>query len=174
METKRMVLAAMLTALSIILDTLFKMVIPSQLIGVPFYAIPLIIGAITLGLKYSLIMAILGDIISVLLAGNSAIMPLFTVSAMMWGLLPGLLLHKKYKSLLYTLIIILITHLLVTSINSFAIYYHITKSIEGLLVELPLRLLLILPNTVIIASLTKAIMEPVGPLVSNLLHTEFH
>ena len=170
METRKMVLAAILTAISVVIDTTFKLVIPTQLIGVPFYAIPIVIGAIILGVKYSVIIAILGDIISVLLAPGVAMLPLFTLSALMWGLIPGLFLYKHEGSLLRIIIIVLIAHLIVTSLNSFALFIHFHRSIEGLLVDLPLRLLLIIPNTIIISATTKAILEPVKPI----LETKFY
>ena len=128
METKKMVLAAILTAISVVIDTTFKLMLPTQLVGVPFYAIPLVIRAIILGPKYSVIMALLGDLTSVLIAGQTAL-PLFALGAMMWGLIPGLLLHRKYKSLT--------------------------------------------PNTIIISSLSKAVMEAIAPAVTNQFKVEF-
>lgn len=166
-ETKKMVLAAILTAISIVIDTVFKVIIPTQLVGVPFYAIPIIIGAIILGVKYSLIIAILGDIVSAVISPGVTPLPLFTLAALFWGLIPGLTLYKeKHKGFLMVLII-LVTHLIVTALNSFALYVHFHRSIAGLLVDLPLRLILIIPNTIIIVTLCRAVIESIRELVEN-------
>lgn len=166
-ETKKMVLAAILTAISIVIDTAFKVVIPTQLVGVPFYAIPIIIGAIILGAKYSIIIAILGDIVSAVISPGVTPLPLFTLAALFWGLIPGFTLYKKKNKGFMMGLIILGTHLLVTSLNSFALYIHFHRSISGLLVDLPLRLLLIVPNTIIITALCKAIMESIREVIEN-------
>lgn len=75
------------------------------------------------------------------------------------GFDPGLLLNKN-SNLFKIIAVLLITHLLVTSANSLALAIHIHKSWQALLIDLPLRAALIIPNTLIIAFLTEAVREP--------------
>ncbi|HHW79638.1 MAG TPA: folate family ECF transporter S component [Acholeplasmataceae bacterium] len=167
METKKMVLAAILTAISVVIDTAFKVIIPTQLVGVPFYAIPIIIGAIILGTKYSVIIAVLGDIVSAVISPGVTPLPLFTFAALFWGLIPGLFLYRNKYNGFVTGLIVLGTHLIVTSLNSFALYVHFHRSLSGLLVDLPLRLLLIIPNTIIITALTRVVIESLKEVIEE-------
>lgn len=158
MELKKFTFAAMLAAISVVIDVIVKQLIGTNTIGTAYYAIPIIIAAIFLGVKYSLVIAILADAVSVLLAGQT-FLPLFMVGPIIWGLIPGLLL-KKNSNLFKIIVVLLITHLLVTTANSIALVIHIHKSWQALLVDLPLRAGLIIPNTLIIAFLTEAVREP--------------
>lgn len=159
MELKKVIWASILTALSIIIDVVFKTIIPTQTMGTAYYAIPIIIAAMFLGVKYSLIVAFIGDLVGVLLAGVPYF-PLFSLGAMMWGLIPALFLKNRrdFKSII---IVILITHLLVTSLNSFALMVHYHQSIQGLLIDLPLRAFLIIPNSIIISLLIEGVLTPI-------------
>lgn len=161
METKKMVWAAILAAISVIIDTTLKLVIPTQLVGVPFYAIPIIVSAIFLGPKYSIIIAFLGDFVTLLLAPGIPFYPLFSLASTMWGIIPGFLLYKKKPSLLIIGLVVFITHILVTALNSYALMVHYHASLAGLLIDLPLRLLLIIPNTMIITAVVKSIIVPI-------------
>lgn len=158
MKLKEIILAALLTAISVVIDVVFKSFIPVQTMGTPYYAIPIIIGAIFLGFKYSVIIALLGDVLGVLL-GGVPFFPLFTVGALMWGLIPGLFL-KKNKKFIIIVLVVLITHLLATFFNSVALMVHYHKSFEGLMVDLPIRALLIIPNTLVISLIIEAISIP--------------
>lgn len=158
MEMKKITFATMLAAISVLIDILFKSVIGTNTIGTAYYAIPIIIAAIFLGFKYSVVIAILADAVGVILAGQT-FLPLFMVGPLIWGLLPGLLLNKK-SNLFKIIVITFITHILVTTSNSFALYIHIYKSFEAMILELPIRLLLVIPNSLIIGLLTEAVKEP--------------
>ncbi|VEU80249.1 folate family ECF transporter S component [Haploplasma axanthum] len=159
MELKKIVLASILTALSIVIDITFNALVPTQTMGTAYYAIPIIIAGIFLGVKYSLLMAFIGDSLSVII-GGIPFFPLFSIGAMMWGLLPGLLLKNK-KGFSRILVVVLITHILVTTLNSVALMVHYHKSITGLLIDLPLRAFLIIPNSIIIALLVEAVLTPI-------------
>jgi len=158
MELKKFTFAAMLAAISVVIDVIVKQLIGTNTIGTAYYAIPIIIAAIFLDVKYSVVIAILADAVGVILAGQT-FLPLFMVGPMIWGLIPGLLLNKN-SNLFKIIAVLLITHLLVTSANSFALAVHIHKSWQALLVDLPLRAVLIIPNTLIISLLTEAVREP--------------
>lgn len=157
MELKKFVFAAMLAAISVILNAFFKTIIAIDTIGTAFYAIPIIIACIFLDLRHSLLVALVSDVVGVLLS-PFPFMFIFTFGTLAWGLIPKLL-KAKHNNVVKLGIIIFVTHLVVTLINSFAIYFHITKSFEAMLIDLPLRLVLIIPNTLILTFIVEAISE---------------
>lgn len=159
MELKKVVFATMLATISVIINVLFKTLIQTDLIGTAYYAIPIIIACLFLDLKYSVLVALASDIVGVLLSPFPFYF-FFTFGSLMWGLIPSLLKGKK-QSVFKLIIIIFVTHLFATTINSFAIAFHITKSYKAMLIDLPLRLALIIPNTLIIAFLTEAVSEAI-------------
>lgn len=168
MNLKKLIFATMLAAISVIINVLFKSIIALDTIGTAFYAIPIIIACIYLDFKYSVLVALASDILGVLLSPFPFYI-FFTLSSLMWGIIPSLLKGKK-QSLFKLIIIIFITHIFATTINSFAIAFHITKSFKAMLIDLPLRLILIIPNTLILAFLTEAISEAIG-LTESFLTT---
>ena len=157
MELKKVVFAAILAAISVVLDVLSKYMIGIQTMGTGYYAIPIIIAAIFLGVKYSVVVAVLADLVSVLLAGQT-ILPLFVLGPIFWGLIPALFLNKD-SSLVKIVIVVIFAHLLATLANTLALYVHIHGSITQTLIGLPLRLGLIIPNSLIIAFIVEAIKE---------------
>lgn len=159
MEVKKVVWASVLGALSVVIDVAFKNIVPLETMGTPYYAIPIIIASIFLGPKYSISIAFLGDLISVLLS-PFPYLPIFSLGSLMWGLIPGFLLKDKY-SFKNIILVVFLTHILVTSINSLALYVHYHKSVQALLIDLPLRSLLIIPNTIIISLLVEGVLEPI-------------
>lgn len=94
MEMKKVTFATMLAAISVVIDILVKNLIGTNTIGTAYYAIPILIAAIFLGFKYSVVIAILADAVGVILAGQP-FLPLFMVGPILWGLIPGLFLNKK-------------------------------------------------------------------------------
>lgn len=159
METRKVVWASLLAALSIVIDSIFKLIIPLQTMGTAYYAIPIVIAAIFLGPKYSILVAFIGDLVSVFIAGHP-FFPLFSIASTMWGIIPGFLLKGK-KNFGLILTVVLITHILVSALNSYALYVHYHRTIEGLMVDLPLRLGLIIPNSIIITLLVQAVIIPI-------------
>lgn len=155
---RNIVWASLLAALSVVFDLAFKVIVPNN-IGFAFYAIPIIIAGMFLGVKYSIVIAILGDSVSVLLAGET-FLPLFALGSLMWGLIPALLLNKD-SDLKRIIFVVLITHLLVTSINSVALAVHIYKRVEGLYLDLPFRLVMMIPSSLVISFLSEALIEPI-------------
>ncbi|HRX45699.1 MAG TPA: ECF transporter S component, partial [Acholeplasmataceae bacterium] len=64
-QIQKLVLAASLTAVSVVIDAFFRIILNIQGFGLPFYAIPLIIGGIVLGPLYAGIMGFVGDAIGI-------------------------------------------------------------------------------------------------------------
>ncbi len=150
---QKMVLAASLAAISIIIDVFFKFVLNIQNFGLPFYAIPIIFGSIILGPSYGVMIALVGDVIGVVTA-NQAFLPFFVLGPIMWGLIPGLILHKKYT--VHRLVwVVPLTYLLASLSNTLALMIHF--DVQTTLSLLVIRMSLIPFNSVIIFFLVKDI-----------------
>lgn len=157
-ELKNIIWAALLTAISVLLDVALKLPLP-RTIGFAFYAIPIIIAGIFLGIKYSLAIAIIGDTVGVILSGMP-FFPIYALGSAMWGLIPPLLLNK-YSNFAKIIITVFLTHFIVTTINSIAQVVHYHTGFVGMLIDLPLRIALAIPSSIVIAFLIEALIEPI-------------
>ena len=92
-KTKKLILSAMLLALSIVLSRFFS--IKTQLLVISLNFIPVMLSAIWLGPKYSTLIAGLSDLIGAILFPFGSYFPGFTVSAAITGLIYGIFLYKK-------------------------------------------------------------------------------
>lgn len=92
-KTKKMILAAMLLALLIVLSRFLSIKTPILVISLSF--VPIMMCAIWLGPKYSLAIAALGDLIGAILFPFGAYFPGYTLSQLLTGLIYGLFLYKK-------------------------------------------------------------------------------
>ena len=122
---RKVTLAASLTALSVVLDILFKQFIPATVqnfIGLPYYAMPLIIGSMILGPIYGAMMAVTSDYFGTMASGVTYL-PWFILSAVVWGVIPGLVLKYKDKAIKIG-IVILVTHAFATLFNTYALYFY--------------------------------------------------
>lgn len=165
-EVRFVSLASILTALSIGLDLLVKNVIPTIDFGLPYYAIPLIIGSIVLGPVYGAIMGFTSDLIGFVLAQRGSYAFLFAFSAIAWGVIPGLLLKKDSKWLKVTIAIIL-THLIATGLNTLALWLEVspTYATSNLLT----RLIMIPINVVILSYVTVVLNQRLMPVYDDFL-----
>jgi riboflavin transporter len=143
---QRLTLAASLSSISIVIDILFKSIVQSTSFGLPFYAIPLILGSMILGPGYGLVMALVSDLVGVSFAGQGYL-PLFALSAVAWGVIPGLLIRRTFKPHVLALAVFL-AYLAATTLNTIAILYYFGNI--AALSMLALRLALIFFNSVII------------------------
>jgi ECF transporter S component (folate family) len=162
-QLQKLVLGASLTALSVVIDVFFKVLLQIPNFGLPFYAIPIIIGAIMLGPVYGGIMALVGDAVAVLIVGVGYL-PLFALGSMMWGIVPGLLLYKRYNAFRLASVIFL-SYLLASSINTIAItvYYTVQASIPWFI----LRMTLIPFNSLIIFHVVKDLHKKLIPVFES-------
>jgi len=92
-KTKKLVLSAMLLAISIILSRFIS--IKTQLLVISLNFIPIMISAIWLGPKYSTLIAALSDLIGAILFPFGSYFPGFTLSSAITGLIYGLFLYNK-------------------------------------------------------------------------------
>lgn len=145
---RKITLAATLTALSVVIDILFKQFIPQgvqNVFGLPFYAIPLIIGSMLLGPIYGAMMGFVADYFATM-AGGLPYAPWFILSALIWGILPGLIIQPK-QSYIKIFVVIAITHVLATLFNTYALSVYGWLRLNELFY---VRLALIPVNSIII------------------------
>ena len=92
-KLKKVVLSGILLALLIVLNRFIS--IKTPLLVISFSFVPIMMGSIWLGQKYSTLIAALGDLIGAILFPFGTYFPGFTVSAGLTGLIYGLFLHQK-------------------------------------------------------------------------------
>lgn len=92
-KNKKIILSALLLALLIILSRFAS--IKTQLLVISVSFIPIMMSAIWLGPKYSMLIAGLGDLIGALLFPFGTYFPGFTLSAIISGAIYGVFLYNK-------------------------------------------------------------------------------
>jgi len=135
-KTKKIVLAGLLLAASIILSRFIS--IKTPILVISFTYIPIMFSAILLGPKWSATIAGLADLIGAILFPFGTFFPGYTLSAILTGLIYGLLLHNKVslKNLIISSVIVLLfIHTGLTSL-----WVNITSG-KAILVFLPTRII---------------------------------
>lgn len=165
-QIKFLTLASILTALSIALDLLVKNVLPVADFGLPYYAIPLIIGSIVLGPYYGAMMGFTSDFIGFSLMPRGTYAILFGLSAIAWGLLPGIFLKRDSKPL-KVLITLLVTHMVVSSLNTLALYIQVSPTVAW--GSLSLRLPMLPVNVLILSAITILLNKRLSPVYEDYL-----
>lgn len=97
-STRKLTLAAMLLAVSVVLSQFFRIELPiGGITGlkIGLAQLPVLFGSIVLGPTYGLLLAVASDFFSVLMSSSGAYQPLFAVTAAIFGFLPGLFLHRR-------------------------------------------------------------------------------
>ena len=92
-KNKKIISSAMLLALLIVLSRFLS--IETQFLVLSFGFIPIMMSAIWLGPKYSMMIAALGDLIGAILFPFGPYFPGFTLSAAISGFIYGLFLYNK-------------------------------------------------------------------------------
>ena len=92
-KLKKVILSGILLALLIVLNRCIS--IKTPLLVISFSFVPIMMGSIWLGPKYSTLIAALGDLIGAILFPFGTYFPGFTVSAGLTGLIYGLFLYQK-------------------------------------------------------------------------------
>ncbi len=164
-QLQKIVLAASLAAVSVVIDVFFKYALGIQNFGLPFYAVPIIIGSIVLGPLYGVIMAIIGDGVGVVVA-NQGYLPMFVLAPMVWGFVPGLFLHKNYSKVKLAYVIPL-TYLFASLSNTLALYIHF--DMQTTVALLILRMGLIPFNSVILYIVVKDVFQKLLPFSERFI-----
>jgi riboflavin transporter FmnP len=143
----KVILCSILTSLSIVIDILLNTVLHSNLIGLPYHALPLILSGVILGPFYGFVSALISDTFGTIISGQSYL-PLYGVATILWGIIPYFFYKKKKSDYIFLGIGILVTHLLVTLINTISnfIYFGVNASLVTLyprLIILPFNVILL-------------------------------
>ncbi|MCF7925560.1 MAG: folate family ECF transporter S component [Candidatus Izimaplasma sp.] len=106
-----------------------------------FYDIPLMIIGMMFGPLAGAIGGFTTDWINILMPNLATGFNLFTVSSMLWGIIPGLFLFKRNYSALKLILVVTITSLLTFGLNSLQLYVWMQA---GMFAMLPVRLVTLL------------------------------
>ncbi len=144
-----LVKVALLISMSFVLKSFFVLTLPSFRFS--FYDIPLMIAGIMFGPLIGGFSGLLVDWFNILVPNLATGFNLFTISSMMWGIIPGIMLYgRKELSMARIISAVLITSIVCFSINTLMLYLMFDA---GGLVSLPFRiatLLIKLPIQVLI------------------------
>ena len=147
--TQSLTRVAILISMSFLLKSFFVLTLPSY--RFTFYDIPLMITGIMYGPLVGGLSGLIVDWFNILVPNYATGFNLFTISSMMWGIIPGLLLFgRKELSMKRIVSAVVITSVVCFSINSYQLYLFMGS---GMLAELPFRiatLLIKLPIQVLI------------------------
>lgn len=144
-KTQHLVMAAFLTALSIVITRLLSVMLPEVRIG--FGRVPITIAGLLFGPMLGGISGAASDLVGMLLFPTGAYHPGFTFSSMLDGLIPGLFVLYFKRNLKmgkpFTLTRILLVHLITIVITSVILNtLWLTQYLgKGFLVLLPVRVL---------------------------------
>ncbi len=171
-KSKRILLCALFIASTVVLGRILAIRTPIITIGFSF--VPIMLGAIILGPKYSTFIATISDIIGALLFPTGSYFLGFTITAFLTGLTYGLLLYRKEfkidKSFIIRLIIstIIVTGLLNGGLNTVWIIM-INKSASKIVIPIRiLKQLIMAPIKVFtIISLCKILEERLKKLIND-------
>ena len=171
-KEKKIIITALLLASCIVLGRILS--IRTNIITIGFSFVPIILGAIILGPKYSTFIATLSDIIGALLFPVGSYFFGFTITAFLTGLTYGLLLYRKTftldKSFMIRLIIstIIVTGLLNGVLNTIWIIM-INKGASKIIIPIRiLKQLIMAPIKVVtISTICKIFEERLKKLIND-------
>lgn len=166
-KTKKMILAALLLALDIVLSRFLGVRVVN--IAFSFGFVPLILSAIWLGPKYSILVGGLTDLIGALLFPAGTYFVGYTISALIDGAIYGFFLYKKpgqewskkefiIRLVISTLIVSVACNLFLSSLWSYIAYGK--AYLVALAGKLPLEAIRFPVKIITILAVTK-ILEPI-------------
>lgn len=171
-KTKKIILCALFIAATVVLGRILS--IRTSIITIGFSFVPIMLGAIILGPKYSTFIATISDIIGALLFPTGSYFFGFTVTAFLTGLVYGLFLYRKEfkvdKSFIVRLLIstVIVTGILNGVLNTIWIMM-ITKGASSIVV--PVRIakqLVMAPIKIItILSLSKILESRINDFLND-------
>ena len=125
-NTKNLIVSAQLLALDVVLTRLLAINTPLMKIGLGFAAVALC--AVLYGPWWAALTAALGDLVGALLFPTGAFFPGFTLTAACTGLIFGLCLYRRDKSLLWPILAAALNVVLVSYLANTAMISYISGS----------------------------------------------
>lgn len=165
-KTKKIILAGLLLATTIILSRFLS--IKTPIVVISFSFIPIMLSGMLLGPWWTMLIAGLSDLIGALLFPFGAYFVGYTISSTLAGLIYGLFLQRKYnktnKKLILNLIISSLIVLIVCNglLNSVWIYVTTKKAIAVILPTRLLKQVIMLPIHVIVMFSLNLSLEKMG------------
>lgn len=156
-QTKKLVFAALMTAMCVIIGWICKSYLTFGAIRVTFENIPVFLAGILLGPVYGGAVGAAADIISAILSGFS-INPVVTLGAASIGIIAALLTRYvvKSKGFLQILASVMPAHIVGSMVvKSFGLWYFYGYALPLILARIPLYLVIGLIETYIIYILCK-------------------
>lgn len=153
-KLRKIILAALLLAAEIVLNRFLSIRTPIVTIGFSF--IPMILNAMLLGPVYCTIISGLADLIGALLFPSGAFFPGYTFTALVMGLIYGLILNKSYKKTVkqFTVRIIiaclLVSVLCSVGLNTLWTWYTTKKAAVAIIPTRLVKELIMIPLRVVI------------------------
>ena len=123
-NTKKLIVSAQLLALDVVLTRLLAINTPLMKIGLGFAAVALC--AVLYGPWWAALVAALGDLVGALLFPTGAFFPGFTVTAACTGLIFGLCLYRRDRSLLWPILAAVLNVVLVSYLANTAMISYIS------------------------------------------------
>ena len=173
-RNKKIILTAVLIAMQIILSRFLS--IKTPILKVSFAFIPSILCAIWLGVKWTVLLNVLGDIIGATLFPTGAFFIGYTISTAISGLIYGVLLYKKQdnsftdKQFIIRLIISVILVTCISNIGLNTLWISITtgKAFIVLLGTRIIKELIMIPiQIVVILFIEKNIRNPFNTYIRS-------
>lgn len=165
-KTKKIILSALLLALTIVLSRFLS--IKTPLLSINFSFVPIILAAIWLGPKYTVLIAGLSDLIGAILFPFGEFFIGFTVSTCLAGLIYGLVLYKKdgelsNKQLIIRLIIacFLVTFFVNTILNTLWLVIMYNKAFIVMFTARIVKEIVMLPIEVITMFVLIQALKPI-------------
>lgn len=164
-KIKKTILCSMFLAMFIILNRFLSIKTPLLIISLQY--IPIMMSAILLGPKYSMIVGALGDFIGAIIFPFGAYFPGFTFDCAIFGVVYGIFLYNKnqeknYKKLFFNLIISSCIVLIIINIfiASFWIHLLFGKAYFVILTSRAITQLLMIPIQIVTMYELVKISEP--------------
>ena len=148
--TQSLTKVALLVSMSFLLKSFFVLTLPN--FRFTFYDIPIMISAIMFGPVIGGFTGLIVDWFNILVPNYATGFNLFTLSSMMWGIIPGIFLYNKRELTMRRLsIVVILTSVVAFSINTYqlSIFFPLTYiadlpfRIAVLIIKLPIQVLLL-------------------------------
>lgn len=157
-DTKKMILASLLIAMSIILSRVLGLYLPmgATTKRISFESIPIFLGSIYLGAPYGALIGALTDILGSLMFPKGDYNFLFTIAPIINGIIPALVFNKKYTNLVPKIILACVLQSIVSNtLNSYflSILYGKNTFMGHLYARIPLGTIMIAVKTVVLVPL---------------------
>lgn len=165
-KTKKMILSALMLTLSIVLSRFLS--IKTPLLAISFNFVPILLSAIWLGPKYTVIISGLADLIGAILFPFGEFFIGFTISAILSGLIYGFILYKKEgelskKQLLIRLVIATLIATLIVNLllNTLWLVIMYDKAFIALLITRAIKELIMIPIQIVTMFLLVQALQPI-------------